>query len=449
MKKYLIGLIGSIILSMSVYAQISNPGMPGNPSWGAPGAIGATTPSSGNFTFVTANKALTGSTTGAFSYGTLPYTDTGLAATYQGSVAGYFQLILNNTSNGATASSDIVVGNNLNTATTYYGNFGMNSSAFTGTGIFNAPSTVYLTATSGELGIGTTTANGIHFCVNTCATDNLAISSGGVLSGSAISNFMLAPGAIGSTTPSTGAFTTLAASGTLTATGTVSMSPASNSVTISPTATGTVTIAPSTAGSINNMSIGQTTAAPGTFTTLTATGATVLSGGINSTAVGNKTPSTGAFTTLSTTGLYSPSSTVGIKGTVAADNAQAGSVGEFITSSATLAPTTTNTAYNVTSISLTAGDWEVTGAISEINSGTTGGTLLGASISATSATQAAAPYEVFIATEVPSVYQNGGGTLTTGRVNISSTTTYYCVATVTYGSAAPSVTCALNARRVR
>ena len=79
-----------------------------------------------------------------------------------------------------------------------------------------------------------------------------------------------APGPIGSTTPSTGAFTTLSASSTVT------LSPASAAVAISPTGTGTVaispvgalTINPTAASTINNTSIGQTTAAAGTFTTV-------------------------------------------------------------------------------------------------------------------------------------------------------------------------------------
>ena len=66
---------------------------------------------------------------------------------------------------------------------------------------------------------------------------------------------------IGSVTASTGAFTTLTASSTVT------LSPANASVSISPTGTGTLTIAPATAGTINNMSIGATTASTGRFTT--------------------------------------------------------------------------------------------------------------------------------------------------------------------------------------
>ena len=75
---------------------------------------------------------------------------------------------------------------------------------------------------------------------------------------------------IGATTRGTGAFTTLDANST------VGLSPANNSVTISPTGTGTVTLNPATAGTINNMSIGATTRNTGAFTTLNADGNVTL-----------------------------------------------------------------------------------------------------------------------------------------------------------------------------
>lgn len=71
---------------------------------------------------------------------------------------------------------------------------------------------------------------------------------------------------IGATTASTVAATTLTASGTVT------LSPANANVTISPTGTGTVALNPATTGSINNMTIGATTPRSGAFTTVSATG---------------------------------------------------------------------------------------------------------------------------------------------------------------------------------
>ena len=58
----------------------------------------------------------------------------------------------------------------------------------------------------------------------------------------------------------------------------------------------------------------------------------IVYGSVNSSApgpIGNTTPSTGAFTTLSASGLITPTSAVGIAGTVTNDSAQAGSIGEY------------------------------------------------------------------------------------------------------------------------
>jgi hypothetical protein len=88
------------------------------------------------------------------------------------------------------------------------------------------------------------------------------------------------------------------------------------------------------------------------------------SGGIVlATSASMTTPTIGAATATSI--AFSPT-TGGIIGTTAADNAGAGKVGEVISSSITSGSPvtfTTGTAKNLTSISLTAGDWDVWGNI--------------------------------------------------------------------------------------
>jgi hypothetical protein len=111
--------------------------------------------------------------------GSLGFVDTGIVASYAGNVNSYSQLINQNTYNGTAASSDFIVSNNLGTATTYYGDFGMNSSGWSGSGAFNTANTVYLTSTSGDLALGTTTSNAIHFVVNGGTTDAMTINSSG------------------------------------------------------------------------------------------------------------------------------------------------------------------------------------------------------------------------------------------------------------------------------
>jgi hypothetical protein len=113
---------------------------------------------------------------------------------------------------------------------------------------------------------------------------------------------------IGGNTALAGTFTTL------TATNTVSLSPASHNVTISPTGTGTVTINPATASAIDNETIGATTPLAGKFTTLTWT----TSGGATG-AFGTDSGQTATATVCEDTTshvLYFGSGTAGIcKGT--------------------------------------------------------------------------------------------------------------------------------------
>jgi hypothetical protein len=117
----------------------------------------------------TATGTITGSaTSGVYAYGTLGYSDVNHILTMQSSQNGYIQMEIQNTNTGSAASSDVIVANNNTTASTYYGDFGMNSSGWTGTAgtnSFGAPNMVYVTATTGDLLLGTTTANAIRLAV--------------------------------------------------------------------------------------------------------------------------------------------------------------------------------------------------------------------------------------------------------------------------------------------
>ena len=127
-----------------------------------------------------ATEIITGSlSAGAFSYGTLGYTDTSILASFTSNTNSYNQVLIQNTNSGATASTDFVVSNNLGTAATYYGDFGMNSSGFTGTGSMSLPNAVYVQSSSSDLVLGTLGSNAIHFVINNGATDALAISTAG------------------------------------------------------------------------------------------------------------------------------------------------------------------------------------------------------------------------------------------------------------------------------
>lgn len=113
---------------------------------------------------------------GAINYGMLTYTDTNIFESSQTSVNSYAQRIIQNTSGGDTASVDYIVSNDLGTATSYYGDFGMNSSGFSGVGPFQAANTVYLFSISTDLAIGTKSAHYLRLVTNDNAADSVTIS---------------------------------------------------------------------------------------------------------------------------------------------------------------------------------------------------------------------------------------------------------------------------------
>ena len=137
---------------------------------------------SGNATFtnVTAqNQIATANiyanvTAGAFSYGTLGYSDVGIIASYANSSNNYVQIVLQNTNSGTNASSDFVVVNDTGSA---YADFGVTSSQYTGTGAFYKPNAPYLYSGSSDLYIGTITANAIHIVANNATTDAITVAS--------------------------------------------------------------------------------------------------------------------------------------------------------------------------------------------------------------------------------------------------------------------------------
>ena len=125
------------------------------------------------------------------------------------------------------------------------------------------------------------------------------LSASSTVSGTGFSTYLASPPAIGGTAAAAGSFTTLGATGNITATGT------NQSINLSPTGTGVITISSGNTGSIDDMNIGATTAGTGAFTTLSAS-STVSGTGFSTylaspPAIGGTTASTGRFTTLTIT----------------------------------------------------------------------------------------------------------------------------------------------------
>lgn len=128
-----------------------------------------------------ANSALTNITATSLTLGTISYADTGAVYGAGSSLNGYVQDIVQNTNAGSAASADYVVSNNLGTASAYYGDFGINSSTFSGTGSLSLPNATYLYSANGDLVLGTYTANAIHIVVGNGATDAMTVSATGVV----------------------------------------------------------------------------------------------------------------------------------------------------------------------------------------------------------------------------------------------------------------------------
>lgn len=175
-------------------------------------------------------------------------------------------------------------------------------------------------------------------------------------------------------------------------------------------------------------------------------------------AVFNASPTftgTAAFAALSATSTITPSQTAGIVGTTTNNNANAGSFGEHVSQSATGVSATSGATANCTSISLTAGDWDVDGMLGTFPAGGTTTSFIIGGISTASATlqniNAGPPAlsNAFIHSSAVAAGNQYNATVPPTRVSIASTTTVYLVHQVTFAVSTMQVGCQIRARRVR
>jgi len=145
----------------------------------------------------------------------------------------------------------------------------------------------------------------------------------------------------------------------------------------------------------------------------------------------------------------------GIVGTTAGGNAVSGQVGEYVSANVLVGSAvslTTNIAANVTSISLTAGDWDVSGSVCFTAPGTTNFDHSFQWVSATSATFPTMPnsngggYFFWGAVSVDSTIPLPAGTI---RINVSTTTTVYLSTRATFTISTLGAFGFIRARRVR
>ncbi|CAJ0778705.1 hypothetical protein LMG7141_00789 [Ralstonia condita] len=243
-----------------------------------------------------------------------------------------------------------------------------------------------------------------------------------------------APGAIGGTTAGSGAFTTLTASSTVSGAGFTSLlSPYAPLA--SPALTGTPT-APTAAGNTNTTQLSTTAFVEGEFAAPPVAG------------FGSTTARPVAATTITASSTITPSQTAGIVGTTTNNNANAGSFGEYQTATTTNTSMSNGAGANLTSISLTAGDWDVECSALFHPAGTTVITGLAVSVSTTSASLGALGTINYIQAN----YNTGSNNYIpapTTRISIAATTTTYCVGVANFGTSTMQGDGFIRARRVR
>lgn len=151
---------------------------------------------------------------------------------------------------------------------------------------------------------------------------------------------------------------------------------------------------------------------------------------------------------MGSTAAFTPSQTAGIVGTTTNNNANTGSVGEYLSNSATGASLTTATPANVTTLTLTAGDWDVSGVITFVPAGTTTATTYQASTNTTSATLGALGSTTLLQSSFAAGL-NQTLIAPTNRVSVAGTTTVYLVAQASFATSTMTANGFIRARRVR
>jgi hypothetical protein len=141
----------------------------------------------------------------------------------------------------------------------------------------------------------------------------------------------------------------------------------------------------------------------------------------------------------------------GVVGTITNDNATAGNTGEFVSSLIAVGSAvslTTATPANVTSISLTAGDWDVDGLVSFTETTSTV-TARSAGITSTSATVPVDGSEGYNGVQSTVTTEKNSIALGRKRFSLSGTTTIYLVGSATFSAGTCGGFGTITARRVR
>ncbi len=279
-------------------------------------------------------------------------------------------------------------------------------------------------------------------------------------------------------------------------TGAVSVSTSQSGLTCSSCTLSSPTV---TGGTINNTVIGGSTPAAATFTTVVATSSVEGSGGttqLNSQGFTNNSSSSYGLLNITTSGPTisrneadaNPTFTInnmnasstgdildmknsgglvasvsqagvanftaGLAGVATNSNAATGIIGQYVSAdvaAGSAVALTSGTPANVTSISLSAGDWDVSGTVAFAPAGTTTTTSCTAAIGTSSATVPTLSDTAPVAIDNASLGAGLGRNLSTGtaRLSLSTTTTVYLVAESTFATSTSAAYGFIRARRVR
>jgi len=333
------------------------------------GTVGATTANTGAFTYLSTSSTTSTTPTLGFNAANTPLA---LGATVSGS---YLQLMLQNKSGTAAASTNYVLSNDLGTDSTYYGEFGMNSSVFsasTPADFFSINNGIYFSGHDSDISIGSgngyktyfawgTTGQSAHV-INASGAIGLSTNLGTTPAGSGTSGFgtsgqvltsqgsaaaptwtTLTTGVTTFSAGTTGLTPSTATSGAVTLAGTLAVANGGTGITafgtgvataLGQNVTGSGGIVLATSPTLVTPALG--TPASGVVTNLTGTASINING-----TVGATTASTGAFTTISATGVITSTLATGTAPFTVASTTQVANLNAATAGTATNA---TNTA---------------------------------------------------------------------------------------------------------
>ena len=142
------------------------------------GTVGATTANTGAFTYLSTSSTTNTTPVLSFNASNSPIA---MGATISGS---YLQAMLQNKSGTAGASTNYVLSNDLGTDSTYYGEFGMNSSVFsasTPSDFFSINNGIYFSGHDGDVTIGSGNGYKTYFAWGTVGQSAHVINAAGAI----------------------------------------------------------------------------------------------------------------------------------------------------------------------------------------------------------------------------------------------------------------------------